>query len=172
MNETTIVPISENEFNELLTISKETFWDTFAPGNTKEIMDAYMKEAFEESKMRKELKAKDSWFYFIKQNGVPVGYLKVNINDSQTEEMGKDAFEVQRIYIKKEYKRKGLGTKLMNFAFDLCKKHNKKFLWLGVWEYNPEAQSFYRKLGFVQDGAHTFMMGEDAQTDIIMKKYI
>jgi ribosomal protein S18 acetylase RimI-like enzyme len=37
-----------------------------------------------------------------------------------------------------------------------------------VWERNPRAQAFYRKMGFVDVGAHTFVVGSDAQTDRLM----
>ena len=43
-------------------------------------------------------------------------------------------------------------------------------LWLGVWERNERAKAFYRKGGFVDVGAHVFMVGTDAQTDRIMAR--
>ncbi len=41
-------------------------------------------------------------------------------------------------------------------------------LWLGVWEHNPRATTFYRKAGFVAVGTHTFLLGQDLQTDVVM----
>ena len=41
-------------------------------------------------------------------------------------------------------------------------------MWLGVWERNFRAQKFYRKYGFVDIGAHTFTLGRDHQTDLLM----
>ena len=43
-------------------------------------------------------------------------------------------------------------------------------VWLGVWEQNPRAISFYRKLGFTEVGEHIFQVGTDPQRDIIMKR--
>ncbi|MGT7612465.1 GNAT family N-acetyltransferase, partial [Escherichia coli] len=43
-------------------------------------------------------------------------------------------------------------------------------VWLGVWEYNPRAISFYRKLGFTEVGEHICQVGSDPQRDIIMKR--
>jgi ribosomal protein S18 acetylase RimI-like enzyme len=43
-------------------------------------------------------------------------------------------------------------------------------IWLGVWEHNEHAISFYKKFGFEQFGDHIFMLGNDAQTDLLLKK--
>ncbi len=45
-------------------------------------------------------------------------------------------------------------------------------MWLGVWEYNPKAIAFYETLGFKVIGAHSFFMGEEEQTDLIMSKQL
>ena len=39
-----------------------------------------------------------------------------------------------------------------------------------VWEKNEKALKFYKKNGFYEIGTHTFVMGEDVQTDYIMRK--
>ena len=41
-------------------------------------------------------------------------------------------------------------------------------LWLGVWEHNPRAMTFYRKFGLEVVGTHAFMLGLDRQRDLIM----
>jgi RimJ/RimL family protein N-acetyltransferase len=40
--------------------------------------------------------------------------------------------------------------------------------WLGVWERNPRAIAFYRKWGFAEVGAHTFVVGDDPQRDLVL----
>jgi ribosomal protein S18 acetylase RimI-like enzyme len=41
-------------------------------------------------------------------------------------------------------------------------------LWLGVWERNERAKSFYRKCGFRDVGSQPFVLGTDVQTDRVM----
>ena len=41
-------------------------------------------------------------------------------------------------------------------------------VWLGVWERNPRAISFYRKVGFAEVGEHVFQLGSDPQRDVVM----
>ena len=43
-------------------------------------------------------------------------------------------------------------------------------MWLGVWEENKRAIRFYQKNGFVEFDKHIFILGKDAQTDILMRK--
>ncbi len=45
-------------------------------------------------------------------------------------------------------------------------------MWLGVWEHNPRAIAFYRKLGFVENGDHVFPLGDDPQRDIVMVRAV
>jgi len=43
-------------------------------------------------------------------------------------------------------------------------------MWLGVWEENHRAHAFYRKHGYAVVGEHVFMLGADAQRDLILAK--
>jgi len=111
-----------------------------------------------------------SEFFFIYLNEELAGYLKVNVNDAQSERMGDRSLEIERIYILHRFKGMGLGKYLINKAVERAVQHNKKTIWLGVWEKNENALAFYKKMGFVQTGAHSFYMGDEEQIDFIMTK--
>ena len=96
----------------------------------------------------------------------------MNINDAQTENMGVESLEIERVYIKKEFQKHGLGKVLLYKAIEMAKEHHKTNIWLGVWEKNENAIAFYEKMGFVQTGAHAFYMGDEEQIDFIMTKKI
>ncbi|MEN0642317.1 GNAT family N-acetyltransferase [Alkalicoccobacillus gibsonii] len=153
-------------------VSIETFNDTFKDQNTAENMEAYLLKAYNLKKLEEELKITSSEFYFIYVNDNIAGYLKVNVDDAQSEQMGSEYFEVERIYIRKDYQNKGLGKDLFEKVLSLAIVHGKKRIWLGVWEENKKAIKFYEKLGFTQTGAHSFYMGDDEQTDLIMTKVL
>lgn len=51
----------------------------------------------------------------------------------------------------------------------MAKDIKADYVWLGVWEENPRAISFYRKNSFVEFDKHIFVLGDDEQTDILMK---
>jgi ribosomal protein S18 acetylase RimI-like enzyme len=42
-------------------------------------------------------------------------------------------------------------------------------IWLGVWEKNHNAIGFYTKNGFITFDKHLFLLGDDQQTDLLMK---
>ena len=44
----------------------------------------------------------------------------------------------------------------MDACFEYAITHDHDVMWLGVWEYNPRAQSFYRKNGFREVGRATY----------------
>lgn len=157
---------------ELQEISYETFNETFKAQNSPENMKAYLEKAFNWDKLETELFIADSQFLFIYVNHKVAGYMKVNINDAQSEKMGLESFEIERVYIKKEFQKHGLGKVLLYKAIEMAKEHHKTNIWLGVWEKNENAIAFYEKMGFVQTGAHAFYMGDEEQIDFIMTKTI
>ncbi|WHY02635.1 GNAT family N-acetyltransferase [Neobacillus sp. DY30] len=153
-------------------ISCETFTETFKDQNSPENMNAYLERAFNFKQLEKELSQISSQFFFVYFNNKVAGYLKVNINDAQSEEMGEESLEVERIYIKEQFQKHGLGKYLLNKAIETARECKKKKIWLGVWEKNENAIAFYKKMGFVQTGAHSFYMGDEEQIDFIMTKTI
>lgn len=133
-------------------------------------MKAYLDKSFDIERLRAELLNANSMFYFLYSDGELSGYLKLNEAPAQTDINDGQSLEIERIYIAKEFQGKGLGTELMDRAIDLANMRKKLYVWLGVWEENEKAVLFYKKNGFYQIGTHSFFMGDDEQTDYIMRK--
>ena len=165
-----IIKCTNEDLHKLQQISRETFYETFKDDNSAENMNAFLEAAYNLPKLEKELDDSSSQFFFVTVREEVAGYLKINMEDAQTEAMGDDALEVERIYIKPNYQKHGIGKLLLNHAIELALLNNKQKIWLGVWEHNENAIAFYKKLGFVQTGAHSFFMGDDEQIDLIMVK--
>ena len=155
---------------KLQEISYETFSETFKHQNSPENMNAYLERAFNLKQLEKELSNIFSQYFFVYFNNEVAGYLKVNTNDAQSEEMGDESLEIERVYIKSKFQKHGLGKYLLNKAVEIALECNKKKIWLGVWEKNENAIAFYKKMEFVQTGAHSFYMGDEEQMDFIMTK--
>lgn len=160
------------DLTTLQAISIETYKETFDAFNTIENMRVYLEEAYNTKKLTNELTRTDSDFYFIYVADQLAGYLKVNTGAAQTEEMLEASLEVERIYVRASFKRRGLGNLLIAKAIQLAEDKKKTAIWLGVWEHNEPAKLFYTKMGFVQTGAHSFFMGDDEQTDYILIKQL
>ncbi|WP_421100889.1 GNAT family N-acetyltransferase [Sporosarcina psychrophila] len=155
---------------ELQEISHETFNETFKLQNSPENMDAYLEKAFNLKQLEEELSNSSSQFFFVYFNDEVAGYLKVNTDEAQSEEIDNESLEIERIYIRNRFQKHGLGKCLLNKAMEIAMERKKNKIWLGVWEKNENAIAFYKKKGFVQTGAHSFYMGNEEQVDFIMTK--
>ncbi|MBE4948815.1 GNAT family N-acetyltransferase [Chryseobacterium culicis] len=162
----------EKDLEILQNIGIQTFTETFAEDNTEEAMKQYLEESFNNEKIKSELTNPDSIFYIAWEEDNPVGYLKVNSGKAQTELQDETSLEIERIYVKKSHHGKKVGQLLYDQALETAKQLGKSYLWLGVWEENLRALQFYRKNGFVEFDKHIFRLGEEEQTDLMMKKML
>ena len=78
--------------------------------------------------------------------------------------------EIERIYVSGEFQGQGLGRYLMEQAIAMAVAQKKRYVWLGVWEHNEKALQFYKANGFYKISTHHFVMGDDVQTDDLMRK--
>ena len=164
-----IKKVTLNDIEQLQKIGRQTFYETFSAGNTEENMTKYLEEVFSLEKLDAELNDESSDFYFAVLGNNVIGYLKLNVGRSQTELQDDKALEIERIYVLQEFHGKKVGQELYEKAMQIAKQINAHYVWLGVWEENPRAISFYRKNGFVEFDKHIFKLGNDEQTDIMMK---
>ena len=157
------------EVAQLQKIGRQTFWETFAAQNTLANMQEYLDTEFSTQKLTAELANPNSQFYFALSDGHIIGYLKLNMGTAQTELQETNAVEIERIYVLKAFHGKKIGQLLYEKAVQLAREQNADYVWLGVWEENKRAISFYKKNGFVAFDKHLFKLGNDVQTDIMMK---
>ncbi len=158
---------------EMLTeLSWTTFWDAFQD-NTKNAPDDladYMNSAFNIRQIEIELGDENAIFLIAEIANEHAGYAKLLLDSIEPEIVAEKPMELNRLYSKQEFLGKGVGKSLMERCLAEAKKHLCDTMWLGVWEFNPRAQAFYRKYGFYEVGKHIFQLGSDAQTDILMQK--
>ncbi len=166
----TIRKVELAEAGSLLDFSKKTFYDFFAHLNDLSNIDAYSAVAFTLDKITSELSNPNSQFYFAMFNGQLAGYLKLNFGDAQTELQDKKALEIERIYVSAGHHGKHIGRSLLNFATDIARDKQLEYVWLGVWEHNDKAIGFYKHHGFEVFSRHDFLLGDDLQTDLMMRK--
>ena len=169
MNKYAIREVVLDDVDLLQVIARQTFIEAFAADNTKKAFNQYLDKSFSKEQLNLELNNPDSAFYFLEDNKDVIGYLKINEAKAQTEHKLENALEVERIYLLTKHRGEGVGKLLMDKAIDIAKGKNKKVVWLGVWEDNPSSIKFYQKYGFRIFDKHTFMLGDEAQKDFLMK---
>lgn len=169
MEKINIKKVTISDIDQLQKTSRQTFFETFAAKNDEENMKKYLEERYATERLTYELNNTNSAFYFAELNGEVVGYIKLNFGQSQTELKEEGALEIERIYVLKEFHGKQAGQLLFEKAIEIARERNAGYIWLGVWEENQQAISFYRKNGFEAFDKHIFRLGDDEQTDIMMK---
>ena len=160
------------DLENLQKISITTFRETFEEVNSEEDMQKYLDENLSLERLKNELENLDSEFYFIENENKNLGYLKLNFGNAQTEKVEENYFEIERIYVLKAFLGQKIGQILFDKAIEIGREKNLEYVWLGVWEENHRAIRFYEKNGFEIFGKHDFVLGEDVQTDLLMKMKI
>lgn len=156
---------------EVLTeLSRTTFIQTFAEHTSAEDLELFLSNHLTYKLLSQEILNPDSTFYFLLVDGNIAGYIKINVDEAQSEMREKEGLEVERIYILKQFIGQGLGQLLLNKAFEIGRKSGKTYVWLGVWEYNIRALAFYKKNGFEVFDQHAFPVGNDPQIDLMMRR--
>jgi diamine N-acetyltransferase len=152
----------------LCQIGAKTFIETYGDQNTPENLQKYLEERFNIKQISDEIETPETIFLSVELNNETIGYAKMRVN--LIENPDPKALEIERIYIEKAFHGQKMGAVLMQKCIDVSREKGYHSLWLGVWEYNPKAIVFYKKWGFEVFGEHIFQLGDDAQTDYLMKK--
>ena len=154
----------------LAELGSRTFSDTFAVDNTPENLSVYMAAAFNPEQQAMELADTHVTFLIAEKNGIAVGYAMLSPEQGDESVKAKKPIELVRLYVTRECLGDGVGSALMRASIDEAKRRGYETMWLGVWEHNHRAQSFYRKWNFHEVGTHIFQLGDDAQTDLLMQR--
>ncbi|MEO6328812.1 MAG: GNAT family N-acetyltransferase [Ginsengibacter sp.] len=149
------------------TLSAVTFSDTFRGTCTDDDLEQFIDRYFVKEQVYKELQDPFDFYFIAVINNEPVGYLRMKEESTDVPAIKKyKAIELKRIYVLKKYQHMKAGAALMKFALGFAAEKNYEVVWLGVWEHNERAKSFYGKWGFEDTGfTHPFPIGSTPQTD-------
>lgn len=165
-----IRPANVTNVAALRNLSISTFTDSFGYANRQENMDQYIAAAMSIEQLTHELNDTGSKFFLLYIDDSLCGYTKLRITERPEGLNATNPIEIERIYVAKEYHGRKAGAALMQYCIDYAIANGHDTIWLGVWEHNQKAIDFYIRWGFTFFGSHIFMLGPDAQTDVLMKK--
>ena len=174
MNSVTIREATADDAQLLTDLAYTTFWDAFAAHakNAPDDLNHYMRQAFNVEQLAAELADEKNIFLLAEIEGELAGYSKLILDNIEPGITATLPVELSRLYSQQKFLGKGVGQTLMDACFERAKSDGRDVMWLGVWEYNPRAQRFYEKNGFRIVGSHTFQLGSDPQTDLLMQKEV
>ena len=154
----------------LAALGRRTFLDTFGADNSQDDLAAFLDGAYAESIQREELAASHLTYFLAEAEGAPVGFALLRHDKSPMFLDDPTAIELQRLYVDRAWHGTGLAQSLMAICLEDAVARGASSLFLGVWERNSRALRFYAAQGFDVVGSQVFMLGSDAQTDLVMRK--
>ncbi len=163
------VPCEALHLEVLVEVSKSTFRSAFEEQNNPDDFKTYLDQAFSKKRLCEEMANPNMHFYFVYLNGELAAYFKLNLNDAQTDVKREDSMELERIYVLDQFQGRQLGKHILNWVKSRASEYKKEFIWLGVWEKNERAIAFYERNGFSKFGTHPYYIGNDKQTDWLMR---
>lgn len=154
----------------LAVLAERTFRETYSAQNTLENMERYVAEHFSAALQAAELADPRLMTLVAEVDGCPAGYTQLGRGSAPACVTGAEPAEVIRFYVDRPWHGQGLAQTLMQAAAERARTGGARTLWLGVWERNPRAIAFYRKMGFVEVGTHAFVLGTDHQRDLVLAR--
>jgi ribosomal protein S18 acetylase RimI-like enzyme len=156
----------------ILHVAIASYEDTFAAFNTRENMDAFYADNYTLPRFTDEFHELHSVLFVACRHSEVVGFVRLRISHEADAFLTGKNIELQRLYIHPAHQGIRAGALLMERALAYAVEHQFEWMWLGVWERNFKAQKFYEKQGFTRFSEHVFQMGDDPQTDWLLKRKV
>ncbi|WP_018616031.1 GNAT family N-acetyltransferase [Segetibacter koreensis] len=131
----------------------------------------YTDKYFSIERLTSELINPNSAFYLAFYNEFVAGFLKINLHAPL--DNNKNALELERIYLAKNFEGKGIGKTLIQLTFAIAKESNKDLIWLKAMDSSVGPIAFYKKMGFEISGIYELkhvLMKEELRGMVIMTK--
>lgn len=153
----------------LAVLATRIFRATFAETNSAEDMAAYLAATFSPTRQLAEIEAPGArTLLAIGPGEAPIAFAQLRLGAVPECVATPDPVEIWRFYVDHAWHGRGVARTLMHATLAEAAALGGRSAWLGVWEHNHRALAFYRRLGFVEVGAHPFVLGSDVQTDLVL----
>ncbi|TAM97035.1 MAG: GNAT family N-acetyltransferase [Rhodanobacteraceae bacterium] len=161
-----------DDAEQLSRLAERAFRETFGPANTPENMDLHCRSSYDARIQADEISNPKMVTFLGEEADKLVGFAQLRWGDAPDCVVAESPGEILRLYVLSDWHGKGIAQSLMQACLDEMKARGSDVVWLGVWEHNPRAISFYRKFGFAEVGDHVFPVGSDPQRDIVMARVV
>ena len=146
---------------------RRSFADTFAHLYEPADLAAFFAD-FSEAGWRRELADPGFAFRLAEEGEVLAGYAKVAPLSLPAEPAG-PAAELRQFYVLEPWQGGGIAPLLMDWVLAEARRRGAGELYLSVFTENHRARRFYARYGFEPVGPYAFMVGNQADEDIVMR---
>ena len=149
-------------------LARATFIETFGSLYSLANLTAFLAGCSDDA-YTAELADPDIAVRFALAGAIPIGFCKVGSLKLPADTNGRRAVELRQLYIHKPWQGTGSAAVLTEWALALARKRGAQDMWLSVFTQNPRARRFYARYGFVEIAPYHFMVGDQADEDILCR---
>jgi ribosomal protein S18 acetylase RimI-like enzyme len=156
----------------LAELTAYTFRESWLEEGNENDLEIYVNEYFTADRMALEVNNPDISYMILWVEGAAAAYCKLERNISPDGHDLSRPICISRLYVRKEFQNKNLGSLLIDEALHRASTEKFQTMWLGVWYKNPSAIRLYERFGFQKFGTYQFVMGNEISDDFLMKRKI
>lgn len=148
-------------------IFRQSFRDTFAHLYRDADLAAFLAQ-FTHQAWAREIGSTDYAFRLAEAGGEAVGFAKIGPPALPVERRA-PTVELRQLYVLKPWHGTGIAKALTEWTLDEARRRGAREVLLTVYTDNHRARRFYERYGFEAIGRYAFMVGSQADEDIIMR---
>lgn len=149
-------------------IARATFIDAFGALYGLQDLAAFLGQG-SDAAYGAELADPDIEVRFACAGGAPIGFCKISSLKLPAPDPAPAAAELRQLYLYKPWHGLGLADVLTRWAMDRARARGASEIWLSVFTENLRARRFYARHGFVEIAPYQFMVGTQADEDILCR---
>jgi ribosomal protein S18 acetylase RimI-like enzyme len=151
----------------LAQVARRVFTETFGTLYRQEDLKSYLDSAYGENGLIGVLRDPEYQVRLAIEADAIIGYCTIGPVAFPGEWLG--AIELHNLYVLGPHQGEGIAPVLMDWALDQARGRGAREMVLSVYVENHRAKAFYRRYGFVEFGKYTFMVGDHADDDRLMR---
>ncbi len=167
-----IRPARISEAARLTAFETRCFTEAFGADNTPGDVAAHIASHFTAEAQEREILSESMRTLVVEAEGEFIAYSLIRSVPPPAAIIGPAPIELERIYVASLWHGRGVAQSLMEATLEAARSLGGSTVWLSVWERNPRAVAFYKKMGFIEVGRGYFWVGSDRQNDILVARSI
>jgi ribosomal protein S18 acetylase RimI-like enzyme len=149
-------------------IARATFIETFGLLYSLPNLEGFLRDGTDAA-YEAELNDPDIEVRFAMAHDVPIGFCKVSRLKLPADTSEPTAMELRQLYIFRPWQGAGIAQVLTQWALERARARGAKEIWLSVFTENHRARRFYARHGFVEIAPYEFMVGDQADEDVLCR---
>jgi ribosomal protein S18 acetylase RimI-like enzyme len=149
-------------------LARATFIETFGTLYSHQNLSIFLEQG-SDAAYAAELADPDVEVRFAETRGIAIGFCKIASLKLPAENPAPGSVELRQLYIHRPWHGSGIAAALTQWAIDRARARGASELWLSVFTDNPRARRFYARYGFDEIAPYRFMVGDQADEDILCR---